>query len=85
MAKWQARDWPGNMRELRNFADRLVLVVAESAPGVVGAVVNPAPVIESLPQQIDGYERTLIADALKSSDGNVATTAERLGVPKKTL
>jgi two-component system C4-dicarboxylate transport response regulator DctD len=49
MAKWQARDWPGNMRELRSFAKRLVLGVAESAPGavgVVGAVVNPAPVIE---------------------------------------
>lgn len=85
MAQWQARDWPGNVRELRNFADRLVLGVAESGPGPASVAPDFSTAAESLPQQIDGYERKLIADALKTTDGNVAAAAERLGVPKKTL
>jgi two-component system C4-dicarboxylate transport response regulator DctD len=78
MAEWQARDWPGNVRELRNFADRLVLGVipSEAAPGTEG---------ETLPQRVDAYERSLIAQALAASDGNVAVAADRLGVPRKTL
>jgi two-component system C4-dicarboxylate transport response regulator DctD len=84
MAQWQARDWPGNVRELRNFADRLVLGVAE---GWTGADPDPnaASDVASLPQQVDAYERLLIDEALTASNGNVALTAERLGVPKKTL
>jgi two-component system C4-dicarboxylate transport response regulator DctD len=39
----------------------------------------------SLPQQVDAHERWLIAEALTASNGNVALTAEHLGVPKKTL
>ena len=81
MAEWQARDWPGNVRELRNFADRLVLGVAGIQPGPAGAEVD-AP---ALPQRVDAFERMLIAEALAAHDGNVAATADALGVPKKTL
>lgn len=80
MAEWQARDWPGNVRELRNFADRLVLGVLEPV-----AVLTDIPGSDSLPQRVDAFERMLIAEALLANDGNVAATAERLGVPKKTL
>lgn len=79
MAQWQARDWPGNVRELRNFADRLVLGVVETTP------LPEARDEDSLPHRVDAYERMLIADALAANDGNVAATAELLGVPKKTL
>ena len=85
MAQWQARDWPGNVRELRNFADRLVLGVAEGFAGVADLGINATTNLAPLPQQVDAYERVLIADALTASDGNVALAAERLGVPKKTL
>jgi two-component system C4-dicarboxylate transport response regulator DctD len=85
MASWQMRDWPGNVRELRNFVDRLVLGIPDptSFPDTVpvDAVNGSLP----LPVQVDMYERNLIADALKSADGNVAAAAERLGIPKKTL
>ncbi|HEY8607270.1 MAG TPA: sigma-54 dependent transcriptional regulator [Noviherbaspirillum sp.] len=79
MAGWQARDWPGNVRELRNFADRLVLGVEHAglAPGVAQD--------DSLPQRVDAYERMLIAEALAANQGNVAASADALGVPKKTL
>jgi two-component system C4-dicarboxylate transport response regulator DctD len=84
MAQWQARDWPGNVRELRNFADRLVLGVTEEWTGSdPDPNVNPAGA--SLPLQVDAYERLLIAEALTANNGNVALTAEHLGVPKKTL
>ena len=81
MARWQALDWPGNVRELRNFADRLVLGVAESA-SMIGSEDSNA---DSLPQRVDAYERMLIVEALTAHEGNVAATAEILGVPKKTL
>jgi len=81
MARWQALDWPGNVRELRNFADRLVLGVVEQA-SMAGTENTSA---DSLPQRVEAYERMLIMEALAAHEGNVAATAERLGVPKKTL
>ncbi|MDQ1813986.1 sigma-54 dependent transcriptional regulator [Massilia sp. CCM 9210] len=82
MSQWQAAEWPGNVRELRNFAERLVLgIVAAPAPVVVAA---PGAAL-SLPQQLDAYERELIANALDAVDGNVSTAADQLGVPRKTL
>ncbi|RJF97756.1 sigma-54-dependent transcriptional regulator [Noviherbaspirillum saxi] len=83
IAGWQARDWPGNVRELRNFADRLVLGVLDQAGAASAA--SSAESDLALPQQVDAYERMVIADALAASEGNVAATADRLGVPKKTL
>ncbi|PUA18675.1 sigma-54 dependent transcriptional regulator [Glaciimonas sp. PCH181] len=85
MTQWQARDWPGNVRELRNFADRLVLGVAEGWADSHDRLPEIAADAATLPQQIDAYERRLIAEALTANEGNVALTAERLGLPKKTL
>jgi two-component system, NtrC family, C4-dicarboxylate transport response regulator DctD len=83
MLQWQARDWPGNVRELRNFADRLVLGVVEPGPG---ASFNAEKAhAGTLPQQVDAYERMLIADALAANENSVAAAADALGVPKKTL
>jgi two-component system C4-dicarboxylate transport response regulator DctD len=39
----------------------------------------------SLPQQVDNFERDLIAQALAAADGNVALAADNLCVPRKTL
>ncbi|OYU46808.1 MAG: Fis family transcriptional regulator [Burkholderiales bacterium PBB4] len=77
LADLQARPWRGNVRELRNYADRLVLGVAESP------LAPDAPV--DLHQKLESYERTLISDALARTAGNVALAAELLGTPKKTL
>jgi two-component system C4-dicarboxylate transport response regulator DctD len=77
MLQWQNQDWPGNVRELRNFAERLVLGV--EAPAQAGAAVS------SLPERLDDYERSLIAEALHACAGNVADAALKLGLPKKTL
>lgn len=79
MTQWQLRDWPGNVRELRNFADRWVLGVSDVSS------LSPVPMAVTLPQQLDAYERSLIAQSLASGRGNVALAAEQLGVPRKTL
>ena len=85
MQHWQAQAWPGNVRELRNFADRLVLGVAQ----LDGSAPDPTPPTglpgHALADKMDNYESTLIAEALKRCDANVAEAAEQLGLPKKTL
>lgn len=83
MAQWQQRDWAGNVRELRNFAERWVLGVADSQ----SATPPPMPEAHSLPlpQQLDLLEARLISQALVAADGNVATAADQLGIPRKTL
>lgn len=76
-------DWPGNLRELRNVADALVLGVeprwlAPESPGAVAD--NP-----SLTEVVERFERGLIADALQRHGGNVVQSALALKVPKTTL
>jgi two-component system C4-dicarboxylate transport response regulator DctD len=85
MAAWQMRDWPGNVRELRNFVDRLVLGIPDDTPFSDQAGASTHIGSMPLPAQVETYERNLITEALKSTDGNVAAAAERLGIPKKTL
>ncbi len=74
-------DWPGNVREIRNAADRYVL---EGGSEVVipGAPENGAL---SLAQQVELVEKALIEQALTRQGGNVQRVIETLGVPKKTL
>ena len=83
MAQWQARDWPGNVRELHNFSDRLVLGVMDGWPDGSHADTSAATDGSALPQQVDAYERMLIADALAATDNNVAAAADRLGYQKR--
>ncbi|MFZ6646432.1 sigma-54-dependent transcriptional regulator [Undibacterium sp. TJN25] len=83
---WRQRDWPGNVRELRNFADKLVLGVLDDEPGALqSGIAGAAQDGDTLPKKMDAYEAGLIAAALKAHGGNVAATAESLGIPKKTL
>lgn len=82
MAQWQQQAWPGNVRELRNFAERLVLGMVpldETTPAAA------APAQASLPQQLDAFEKARIAAALDQAGGNVATAADQLGIPRKTM
>ncbi len=76
-----AHDWPGNVREIRNAADRFVLAIDELDSA--GAVQDIAPL--SLARQMDLVEKTLIEQALRRSGGKVPAAMELLGTPKKTL
>jgi DNA-binding NtrC family response regulator len=71
-------DWPGNVREIRNAADRWVLEAGDADAGPPGARL-------SLAQQLDLAEKLLIERALTQAGGNIQRAMETLTVPKKTL
>jgi DNA-binding NtrC family response regulator len=73
--------WLGNVRELRNAADRLVLGLPF---GEAGAHASSLPT-RSLDEQLAMFERHLIEEALARSGGRAVIASERLGLPKKTL
>ena len=77
--RWQQYDWPGNVRELKAAAERLCLGLGD------GLEMEASASSLSLASRMDGYERSLIRDALRQARGNVAEAAERLTLPKKTL
>ncbi|WP_263769885.1 sigma-54-dependent transcriptional regulator [Propionivibrio soli] len=76
--RWQHYDWPGNVRELRAAAERICLGLGDGLEPVQTAAV-------SLQARMENYERGLLRDALRQTNGNVAEAAEHLNVPKKTL
>ncbi|AET91671.1 C4-dicarboxylate transport response regulator transcription regulator protein [Burkholderia sp. YI23] len=87
LRRWMEAEWRGNVRELRNFADRLVLDIAEDADEASHEVdtVEPTAGATSLPTQVDAFERQLIEDALRQNQGVVSKTAEALQVSRRTL
>jgi len=74
-----AHDWPGNVREIRNAADRFVLEAGSD--GLVHAPDTPTP----LTQQMDLVEKALIEHALREHGGQVQKVMQALGIAKKTL
>jgi two-component system C4-dicarboxylate transport response regulator DctD len=81
-AELLAHDWPGNLRELSNVATRFVLGLQGGRLTPVGGVAEPAA---SLNEQLDQFERALIAETLRRHDGDVAASAKAMSVPKQTL
>ncbi len=79
--------WPGNVRELQNAAERfalgLDLELEHSAPTVPGTL--PAPMAGNLSEQVENFERALIAAEMAKPHGSLRSLAEALGVPRKTL
>jgi two-component system C4-dicarboxylate transport response regulator DctD len=80
--------WPGNVRELQNAAERfalgLELALDNSAPdGGVGTTVEV--VSGGLSEQVENFEKSLIAAELARSHSSVRSLAEALGIPRKTL
>ncbi|MDR3375791.1 MAG: sigma-54 dependent transcriptional regulator [Ancalomicrobiaceae bacterium] len=74
-----AYDWPGNIREIRNVAERHVLGIDTTLGTSTPA--DPVPLAEA----VDAFERTLIAEELRRQGGNALQTAKALGVAKSTL
>jgi DNA-binding NtrC family response regulator len=76
-----AHDWPGNVREIRNAADRFVLALDDLDPQ---AALQAVPAL-NLARQMDLIEKTLIEQALRRTHGKVPAAMELLGTPRKTL
>jgi two-component system, NtrC family, response regulator AtoC len=91
IALLEARDWPGNARELRNVIERAVVLAT-------GAAIEPAHLLledafapqataasASLQGELADLEKQRIVDALARSAGNQTKAALLLGMPRRTL
>ena len=77
-----AHDWRGNVRELRNVAERQVLGIG----GLTGGALDRDPGHrKTLPEQLDAVEEAFIRKALEESRGNIQSAADTLGIPRRTL
>jgi two-component system C4-dicarboxylate transport response regulator DctD len=83
LADLAARDWPGNVRELASAAERYVLFGDEVATELRAAEFGADD--RSLRDQVAAFEKSLIAQELERTRGNVVRVAERLKIPRKTL
>ena len=90
--------WPGNIRELKNFVERVNIMTEEaviSAASVRSFLGASAPTEASstlsaydgmtLSDARDSFERELIAERLRENGGNVSRTADALGVYASNL
>lgn len=94
-----AQQWPGNVRQLQNFIER-VLVLAPPGDLIDAAAVqkelsragldtkSAAPVAgaaDSLPERRKDAERQAVEEALQKAGGNRSVAARLLGVSRRTL
>jgi len=79
--------WPGNVRELQNAAERFALgleLALDNPPPVATAPSAPA-LPGNLSEQVEQFERSLIAAELAQPHSTMRSLAEALGIPRKTL
>uniref|UniRef100_UPI0035B16C90 sigma-54-dependent transcriptional regulator n=1 Tax=Paenirhodobacter enshiensis TaxID=1105367 RepID=UPI0035B16C90 len=79
-ARLISHDWPGNLRELSQFAERHVLGV-EAAPE---AGFDPGGEV-GLAERVADYEAAILRDALRMARGNASVAMVRLKLPRKTF
>lgn len=89
--------WPGNIRELRNLCERLMILLPGQEVGVrnlpqefhTGPMADPTPgsVVQLPPEGIvlANIEESLIRQALELARGNRSKTARLLGISRDTL
>jgi two-component system C4-dicarboxylate transport response regulator DctD len=78
--------WPGNVRELQNAAQRFALGLELGLEPALGqAPVTLEQFSGGLSQQVDAFERAMIAAELARPHNSLRSVAEALGVPRKTL
>jgi two-component system, NtrC family, nitrogen regulation response regulator NtrX len=100
MAVLQAHDWPGNVRQLRNNIERLMImsagndpVTAEMLPQDLGSGIPPLPTgmggerLLTLPlrEAREIFEREYLMAQISRLGGNISRTAEFIGMERSAL
>ncbi len=91
-------DWPGNVREIQNVIERLLVTVENQeirpidlppAIRIAQALVNTDSEDRTQEFTLEGtiskYERQMIEDALRKNNGVLTTTADYLGTTRRIL
>jgi Nif-specific regulatory protein len=84
--------WPGNVRELENCIERAVILSTDMVihsynlpPSLQTATSTNTEPTTTLEAALSRMEKELIVEALKSSDGNMAAAARRLGITERKM
>jgi two-component system response regulator AtoC len=91
----QSYPWPGNIRELRNFAENAVVLrrggkISEFdlEPKFRGEVAPPPSMVTATPANpysVEDNEKRLLKEALMKARGNRTKAAQLLGISRRTL
>ncbi len=101
MAVLQAHDWPGNLRQLRNNVERLMILADGDPEATISAEMLPPEIGEFLPStpaqgaaQImslslrearEVFEREYLQAQINRFGGNISRTAEFVGMERSAL
>ncbi|MEO8497113.1 MAG: sigma-54 dependent transcriptional regulator [Planctomycetota bacterium] len=91
MEKLIVARWPGNIRQLRNVVERLVITVrddvihAVDVPADLGPQVTGTAPARTLADTVEEAEKDAITNALAACDYHREKTAQMLGVSVRTL
>lgn len=89
-------DWRGNVRELKNFVERLILLASDNVISIdkiplefrndnVQFQIPESLVNKPLTESLDAFEINILQNAIEKSHGNKSKAAELLGIPLSTL
>ena len=90
-------NWPGNIRELRNLVERIVILAQDDVDKVGKLVynyfnsnlkvdkINSSKSNLTLKEARDNFEREYLIKQLKINDGNVSKTAKSVGMERSAL
>jgi two-component system, NtrC family, nitrogen regulation response regulator NtrX len=93
----QAYSWPGNIRELRNVVERMLLFAEDDrvTPATVQAAMPTqvagesaaiaGPTTGTLAQRVEQVERQMILEEIKRHNQNITNTAKALGLERSHL
>jgi two-component system nitrogen regulation response regulator NtrX len=84
-------NWPGNVRELKNIVERLMIMTRskvidkEELPEYIRSDEKSHFRYRSLKDAKEHFEREFIIKKLKENNGNIARTAEVIGIARQNL
>ncbi|HWA92452.1 MAG TPA: sigma-54 dependent transcriptional regulator [Rhizomicrobium sp.] len=101
MAVLQAHSWPGNVRQLRNIVERLLILATDDAASAISADLLPADLGASTPWGGQGrgdlvismplreareiFERDYLVAQINRFGGNISRTAAFIGMERSAL
>jgi two-component system, NtrC family, nitrogen regulation response regulator NtrX len=96
MEALQAHSWPGNIRELRNMVERLMLLATDGQvdlatvqlampKGLTAAASGLSITSGALAERVQSFEREVILAELKRSHHNMSMAAKSLGLERSHL
>ena len=101
MAVLQSHDWPGNVRQLRNNVERLMILAGGDPNAAITANMLPEEIGSNVPLPVNGgaehlmslplreareiFEREYLLAQINRFGGNISRTAEFVGMERSAL